>query len=61
MNSTEKRRLYNSLVALGYLIKIVAPDSEWRQNLISLIDAHPLADASDMGFPETWRDLPFWQ
>lgn len=25
MNGIEKRRLYNSLVAIGYLIKIVAP------------------------------------
>lgn len=61
MNGLEKRRLYNSLVALGYLIKIVAPNSEWRQNLISLIDIHPLADPGEMGFPENWRSLPFWR
>lgn len=60
MNGIEKRRLYNSLVALGYLIKIVAPDSEWRQNLIALLDSCELADTRDMGFPENWRTLPFW-
>lgn len=61
MNSVEKRRLYNSLVALGYLIKIVAPDSEWRQNLITLINSCPLAATQEMGFPTNWHSLAFWQ
>ncbi|MBX8826949.1 Abi family protein [Ochrobactrum sp. SFR4] len=61
MNATEKRRLYNSLVALGYLIKIAAPDSEWRQNLIALVDSCPLAAPQEMGFPDNWRTLTFWQ
>lgn len=60
MNTNETRRLYNSLVALGYLIKIVAPESEWRQNLVTLIDDYPLVNPVDMGFPEGWRDMVFW-
>lgn len=61
MNLQEKRRIYNSLVALGYLLKVIAPDSEWRHNLVSLIDTCPLADPLEMGFPLKWRELPFWQ
>lgn len=61
MNATEKRRLYNSLVVICYLIKIVAPESEWRKNLLDLMKKHPLANPIEMGFPENWYDLSFWR
>lgn len=61
MNPGSQRKLYNTLAALGYLIGIVAPGSEWRQHLVDLIDACPAADTAAMGFPDAWRALPAWR
>ena len=61
MNQHETRRIYNTLVAIGYLISIVAPGTEWRRLLIELIDSCPLADPTSMGFPADWRGRPSWR
>tara|TARA_R110001606_G_scaffold117232_4_gene246632 strand:+ start:3181 stop:4089 length:909 start_codon:yes stop_codon:yes gene_type:complete len=61
MNPATERRLYNTLAAIGYLIGIIAPGSDWRRNLINLIDEYPLADAQAMGFPANWREMPAWR
>lgn len=61
MNSEATRKIYNTLVAIGYLIEIVAPGSKWRQRLVGLVDSCELASPSAMGFPENWRDKPFWK
>lgn len=61
MNLEATRRIYNTLVAIGYLIEIVAPGSKWRQRLVDLVASCELASPSAMGFPENWRDKPFWK
>lgn len=61
MNVNARRKLYNTLAVLGYLIGIVAPGSEWRRNLVDLLSSCPLADPSAMGFPADWRALPAWK
>lgn len=60
MNSTETRRIYNTLVATGYLLDIVAPGTGWRRALTTLIDSCQLAEPGSMGFPVDWRRRPFW-
>jgi abortive infection bacteriophage resistance protein len=61
MNPTQKRQLYNTLAAVGYMIGTIAPDSEWRQHLISLITSCSLAEPAAMGFPNNWLALPVWK
>jgi abortive infection bacteriophage resistance protein len=61
MNPASKRKLYNTLAVLGYLIGIVAPGSEWRRHLVELLGSCALAEPVAMGFPENWRTLPAWQ
>ncbi|WP_339798104.1 Abi family protein [uncultured Hyphomonas sp.] len=61
INPTTERRLYNTLAAIGYLIGIIASGSDWRRNLINLIDEYPLADTAAMGFPANWRDMAAWR
>jgi len=61
MNPAEGRKLYNTLTALGYLIALIAPNSEWRKHIIDLLDTHPLADPTAMGFPSDWRTRPAWR
>lgn len=61
MNSASARRLYNTLAVVGYLVGIVAPGSQWRRQLIELINSCPLADETAIGFPTNWRNLPAWK
>lgn len=61
MNAGATRRLYNTLTAIGYLIGIVAPGSEWRRHLVELVASCPLADLTAMGFPANWQTLPAWR
>lgn len=61
MNPVSTRKLYNTLVAIGYLVEIVAPGSGWRRRVIDLLASCDLASPSDMGFPEGWETKPFWR
>ncbi|WP_244639629.1 Abi family protein [Aureimonas endophytica] len=61
MNPAEKRRLYNTLVAVGHLIEIIAPGTGWRWHLIELLNSCPLADPASMGLPNDWQHRPSWK
>lgn len=61
MNTNSTRKIYNTLVAIGYLIEIVAPGSGWKKRLVDLMAECDLASPSAMGFPDNWRMMDFWQ
>lgn len=61
MNQGSPRQLYNTLSVFGYLMGIVAPGTQWRQQLINLMDSCPLADPIAMGFPDNWKNLTAWK
>lgn len=51
MNQNEKRRLYNTLVMLNYLLNIVSPNNSWQKQLIELIEEHKI-NHNLMGFAD---------
>lgn len=59
-NRDEDRKIYNTLVMLGYLLKLMSPGTTWIERVKHLIDENPSADSSMMGFPKKWRKLPTW-
>lgn len=61
MNSVAPRKIYNTLAAIGYLMPIIAPGSEWRRHLVELVESCPLADRTAMGFPDNWQTFPAWR
>jgi len=61
LNKSASDKLYNTLATLNYLMKVVAPASQWRKRLIELIDSYPFVDTKAMGFPEDWRKMPAWK
>lgn len=46
---------------MGYLLKIVAPGTEWRKHLIALMAENPLAEPASMGFPANRQSYPAWK
>lgn len=61
MNPNSTRKLYNTLAAMGYLLGIIAPGTEWRKHLVELLATCPLADTRSMGFPANWQAMPAWR
>lgn len=59
MTTQRPRNIYNTLVMLIYLLRIISPRNRWRERLIELLDLHGI-DPSKMGFPEGWQRLPVW-
>ncbi|MCI5103893.1 MAG: Abi family protein [Algiphilus sp.] len=59
-NAAQPKRLYNTLVMLAYLLRVISPGSAWRSRLYQLLAEHPNVDVTDMGFPESWHAEPLW-
>jgi abortive infection bacteriophage resistance protein len=57
-------RLYSVLCILVYLLKVISPNSSWRDRLRDMIDQFPIIprlSISEMGFPNDWKSHDFWQ
>ena len=59
-NRRSDRNIYNTLVMLGYLLKLISPGTSWPARMRSLIEEYVPDKTASMGFPEGWRDLPMW-
>jgi|GEM_PF-1241258 len=56
-----KEPLYASLCAMTYVINIIAPESTFKKNLLTLINTCPKGQLKEMGFPQNWQQENFWQ
>jgi len=57
-------RLYGVLCILLHMLKIISPNSSWRDRLREMIDQFPQVpplSISDMGFPLQWQQHDFWR
>lgn len=59
-NPDADRRIYNTLVMLGHILKTMIPDSTWVTRIKQLIADFPQINLVSMGFPKAWEDLPVW-
>lgn len=57
----KQNKLYAQLCVLAYMEQTITPSSTFKDNIISLIQAHPSIDISAMGFPKDWQTEPLWQ
>ncbi len=56
------RRIFAVLTILRYLLRQIAPQSNWPTRLLSLLEEkHPNIPARQMGFPDNWKDSPIWK
>ncbi|MDP0499237.1 MAG: Abi family protein [Verrucomicrobiota bacterium JB022] len=60
LNPQEPRRLYNSLVLLGHVVQVVAPESDWLERVRAHVLSLPVKMQADMGFPRDWESRPVW-
>jgi len=61
LNPQDNKRIYNTLVMLGYLLAVISPGTTWRRRIQQLILESPRINPSAMGFPDGWNYMPFWK
>ncbi len=60
-SNIERAKLYAQLCCLAYLQNQIHPDNDFKQQLKSLLQAHPNVDVAAMGFPAGWEKEPLWK
>lgn len=53
-------RVFCILTICRYCLKIVAPQSHWRERLNALLAEFPDVPQASMGFPTDWQKCPIW-
>ena len=56
-----RAKLYAQLCCLAYLQNHIHPGNDFKQQLKSLLLAHPNVDVAAMGFPTDWENEPLWK
>jgi len=54
-------RLYNSLTIINWIMRTVAPQSAWRDEIKAHLASHPTGDLAAMGCPADWQQRPLWR
>ena len=57
----DSRYIGNTVIMLGYFLKVISPGTTWPQRMQQLIVQSPGIQPTAMGFQETWKDLPLWK
>ena len=57
----ERAKLYAQLCFLVCLQNQIHPDNDFKQQLKSLLKAHPNVDVAAIGFPVGWENEPLWR
>lgn len=54
-------KLYASLTAMVYCLKIINPESTFKSQLLALLKDCPKEQLKEMGFPKGWEQETFWK
>lgn len=59
-NSQDTKKIYNTLVMLGYLSAIIDPASVFYKGVVELLGKYPEINPKAMGFPGNWTTMKIW-
>jgi abortive infection bacteriophage resistance protein len=59
-HAPQNRRIYNSLVLLIHMLKIIEPETHWPNRLIVHLHSLNRKCIHHMGFPSDWQSRPVW-
>ena len=54
-------RVFVVLTLLHFLVRQIAPQTEWRERLFTLFDRFPGVPLKPMGIPDKWRTHDLWR
>lgn len=53
-------KLYPNICAMVYVLNIIDPNHNFKQDLKNLLESCPLNQEREMGFPQNWKEDEFW-
>ena len=60
-NTGNNVKLYNSLVMIAYLTKVITDSTEWLLGLVALMNQYQNIPLNQMGFVQGWQSLDIWK
>ena len=54
-------KIFSVLTVIVYLLKIVAPTSNWKNRFFNLLNEYSEINLKDMGFYKDWENNPIWK
>ena len=54
-------QIFAILTLLEYMLKVIAPQSKWKDRLQNLFNNYNDIPLAQMGIPSNWKDCPIWQ
>lgn len=60
LSQKDKRKIYNTLVFIIYLMDRISPEHHWKTRLLDLLRHHQIKTKA-MGFPDNWDENPWWK
>jgi abortive infection bacteriophage resistance protein len=57
----DNRRTFAVLTLLKWLLRQIAPQSQWTNRLRELLKSYPDIPLNLAGFPPTWETSPIWK
>ena len=60
LNSSSDRYVGNTIIVLGYLLKLISPGTTWPSRMRHLIETTAGLTSTAMGLREDWHNLPLW-
>ena len=60
-NQVDNGRLYNALVMMAHMTRVIEGDEQWAGQLLSLMNQYPRITEDRMGFPANWKSFDVWR
>jgi len=54
-------KIYAYICCMQYVLNIISPGHEFKNNLVGLMKNCPLMQEKEMGFPKNWQNEKIWQ
>ena len=60
-NLADTGKVYNSLVMIAHLTKVITDNNDWAGSLVALMNRYGNIPQYQMGFVTNWQNLDIWQ
>lgn len=56
----QPNKIFVILSIIQYMLNFISPTSQWKFRFLELLTLYPTIPIREMGFPERWKEVPFW-
>lgn len=59
-NTVKQHSFHQQVIVIDRLMRVIAPQSSWKEKLYQLVEKHDHIPYDEMGFPADWKAAEFW-